>query len=34
MRPAVIAALVAGAFLFIPSIFSLYYVNARTQVAI
>jgi branched-chain amino acid transport system permease protein len=34
VRPAVIAALVACAFLFIPSIFSLYYVNAWTQVAI
>ncbi|HTP21502.1 MAG TPA: branched-chain amino acid ABC transporter permease [Solirubrobacteraceae bacterium] len=34
VRPAVIAALVALAFLFIPSIFSLYYVNAWTQVAI
>jgi branched-chain amino acid transport system permease protein len=34
VRPAVAAALVAFAFLFIPSIFSLYYVNAWTQVAI
>jgi len=34
VRPAVIVALVACAFLFIPSIFSLYYVNAWTQVAI
>jgi len=34
VRPAVIAALVACAFLFIPSIFSLYYVDAWTQVAI
>ncbi|MBV9418058.1 MAG: branched-chain amino acid ABC transporter permease, partial [Solirubrobacterales bacterium] len=34
VRPAVITALVACAFLFIPSIFSLYYVNAWTQVAI
>ena len=34
MRPAVTVALVAFAFLFIPSIFSLYYVNAWTQVAI
>ena len=34
MRPAVAVALVAFAFLFIPSIFSLYYVNAWTQVAI
>ncbi len=34
VRPAVAAALVACAFLFIPSIFSLYYVNAWTQVAI
>jgi branched-chain amino acid transport system permease protein len=33
-RPAVAVALVALAFLFIPSIFSLYYVNAWTQVAI
>ena len=34
VRPAVAVALVAFAFLFIPSIFSLYYVNAWTQVAI
>jgi branched-chain amino acid transport system permease protein len=34
VRPAVAVALVACAFLFIPSIFSLYYVNAWTQVAI
>jgi branched-chain amino acid transport system permease protein len=34
VRPAVIVALVACALLFIPSIFSLYYVNAWTQVAI
>ncbi len=34
VRPAVITALVALAFLFIPSIFSLYYVDAWTQVAI
>ena len=32
--PTVISALVACAFLFIPSIFSLYYVDAWTQVAI
>jgi branched-chain amino acid transport system permease protein len=34
VRPAVIAVLVACALLFIPSIFSLYFVNAWTQVAI
>jgi branched-chain amino acid transport system permease protein len=34
VRPAVVAALVACAFLFIPSIFSLYYVDAWTLVAI
>jgi branched-chain amino acid transport system permease protein len=34
VRPGVIVALVVCAFLFIPSIFSLYYVNAWTQVAI
>ena len=34
VRPAVAVALVALAFLLIPSIFSLYYVNAWTQVAI
>jgi branched-chain amino acid transport system permease protein len=34
VRPAVSVALVALALLFIPSIFSLYYVNAWTQVAI
>jgi branched-chain amino acid transport system permease protein len=34
VRPGVAVALVAFAFLFIPSIFSLYYVNAWTQVAI
>jgi branched-chain amino acid transport system permease protein len=34
VRPAVITALVACAFLFIPSIFSVYYVDAWTQVAI
>jgi branched-chain amino acid transport system permease protein len=34
VRPAVITAIVACAFLFIPSIFSLYYVDAWTLVAI
>jgi branched-chain amino acid transport system permease protein len=34
VRPVVIAALVLFALLFIPSIFSLYYINAWTQVAI
>ncbi len=34
IRPAVITALVACALLFIPSIFTLYYVDAWTQVAI
>jgi branched-chain amino acid transport system permease protein len=34
VRPAVITALIACVFLFVPSIFSLYYVDAWTQVAI
>jgi branched-chain amino acid transport system permease protein len=34
VRPAVIVALLACVLLFVPSIFSLYYVNAWTQVAI
>ncbi len=34
IRPAVIAALLACVLLFVPSIFSLYYVDAWTQVAI
>lgn len=34
VRPAVIAALLACVLLFVPSIFSLYYVDAWTQVAI
>jgi branched-chain amino acid transport system permease protein len=34
VRPGVIVALVVCAFLFVPSIFSQYYVNAWTQVAI
>jgi branched-chain amino acid transport system permease protein len=34
VRPAVITALIACALLFVPSIFSLYYVDAWTQVAI